>query len=157
MGTSTDAELWAAVVTAQRALIQAQNAFYNGAELRREVLVSALRSGRRSVECFAALEVLDRFSDDVPYLVDELVDVVLDEDHAPYAARALFRRRHAVGPEVREIVLRSLAGAGAYDFRLLSGLLWHLRDDDGLRELVNRARQSDDPEIREVADDFDES
>lgn len=157
MTTRADDALWAAVIAAEKELGRAHAAFYQQADLRRETLSRALRAGSKSWDSFAALDLLDRLSDDVPELLEELVDLAMVDVRALDARRVIARRRYVVTQTVRDIVARRLDTADDRDYWRLAELLEHLRDGEGLRSLVERARTSDDPDIREVADHFDQA
>jgi hypothetical protein len=151
--TPADERLWSAVVAAHSRLSLARATYFHRATARveraREVLRTSIKGGG-----LTTLGFLEAWPDDVPDLVDELVGRALIITEALPARRALARRRDVVVPTVRESVLRRLDGADDFDVRRLAELLDHLADEEGLRALVAIARQSDDPDIGEVAVDY---
>lgn len=148
-----DTILWDNVVSAHRELARARNTFYEQAKDHRGTLSRAIQAGWW--DTVAAVDCLNDLPDDVPALLDELITLALFDGHAIEAKRILGYHKTSVGYQVREMVLGRLDTADANDIRRLAEVLYHLDDTEGLRLLVERARLSDDPEIQEVADDFD--
>lgn len=151
----SDEELWAAVVAAQRQVARARAEFHQKAGSRRDVLAAALRSpgwDRR-----AALEFLPGLASDVPTLLEELVDCAMSAGWAPAVGCAI-KGRHPddVMPELRRIVRERLETADATDYRRVAELLRWLSDGHTLDELIARAKTSENEEIREVGEDFEE-
>lgn len=152
-GATDDDALWADVVAATRELARVGHEFRQHAQDRPGVLSRALRA--RSWDTVAALDFLDNLGDDVPRLLDDLIEVTLDDGYGLKARCVIDKESYTVGRQVREKVLSRLEAAGSLDVQRLGELLLHLRDQEGLRLLVEQARQSDDPSVREVADDYD--
>lgn len=148
-----DQNLWAAVVAADQQLARSRAEFYQHAEARREVLASALRGS--NWDRGAALSFLEVLSDDVPELLDQLVEHATSHRWALAARRAIASgRREDVTPMLRQIVEVRLATADPDDYRRLAELLRHLNDNVALRALVENAKRRDDPDVQEVARDF---
>lgn len=151
--TESDHDLWATLVSADKQLAGARAEFYQRAGDRRSVLAAALRGS--AWDRGAALSFLEALPDDVPSLLDELVDNALSVRWALAARRAIAAGQPVVvTPLLTEIVRGRLAAADADDFRRLAELLRHLGAVEPLASLLSEARQSDDPETRQVADDF---
>jgi hypothetical protein len=150
---TTDDVLWADVVAAQRELARVGHEFRQHAQDRPGVLSRALRA--RSWDTVAALDFLDNLGDDVPRLLDDLIEVTLDDGYGLKARCVIDNESYTVGRQVREKVLSRLDTADGHDVRRLAELLLHLRDAEGLQLLVATARQSDDPDVREVAGEYD--
>ena len=150
---SKDQDLWAAIVAADQQLARVRAEFYQDAEARHEVLLAALQGS--NWDCGAALAYLEALPDDVPELLDQLVEHAMSHRWALAARRAIAAGwSEKVAPVLRQIIERRLGTADPDDYRRIAELLLHLGEREGLRMLVESARKKDDPDIREVADDF---
>ncbi|MFC7277258.1 hypothetical protein ACFQS1_24965 [Paractinoplanes rhizophilus] len=150
---SKDQDLWAAIVAADQKLARVRAEFYQHAEARHEVLVAALQGS--NWDRGAALAFLEVLSDDVPELLEQLVEHAMSPRWALAARRAIAAGRHEeVAPALRQIIDRLLPTADPEEYRRLAELLRHLGDREGLRMLLDGASRRDDPDIREVVDDF---
>lgn len=147
-----DRRLWAAVEAAQKELHRAQRDFYLQAGARREILAELLPVKFH----LTALDFLNRHSEDVPALLEELV-VAVGLPWGREAVHAIWRRRWLIQPDLRAIVARNLA-TSVYesDFWDLGVLLYELRDFNGLRAVIRLAREREDPEFDEVADGLEQ-
>ncbi len=156
MEQSNDRELWAAVAAAQQELARCHAAFHQRASARVEILTAALGPG--SPEVRAALDFLSVFPDDTLTLLPQLVEHALSHRWAGFAREAIgaapYRLTH---PALKEIVLPRLDSADDDEYRRFAELLAHVEAWDLLRQLTKRALASDDPDIREVGDDFTEA
>ncbi|GLZ79591.1 hypothetical protein Afil01_43980 [Actinorhabdospora filicis] len=149
-----DQDLWTALVEAERQLARARAEFYQRAEGRSEVLAAALQ-GPSNWDRGTALAFLGKIPDDVPELLDQLVENATSHAWALVARRAIAAgRRELVTPLLRRIVRERLETADAEDYRRLAELLRHMNDDEALGELVRRAADLEDPDMQEVARDF---
>jgi len=154
MVTKNDEGLWAAVVDAERELHARRAAFYQKAQDRATILAGALKGS--AWERGAALSFLTGLSDDVPALLELLVDNSMTHAFALDARRAIWSRRSAVQAQLQESVERRLVTADDDEYRRLAELLDYLDDRETLRRLIQTALDSPDPEINEVGADFGE-
>ncbi|SEQ13080.1 hypothetical protein SAMN05216188_102162 [Lentzea xinjiangensis] len=151
-----DQDLWAAVVAADRRLARARADFHQHAAARREVLADALALRPSNAwECGSALSFLSVLPEDVPALVDQLVECATLDGWALEARSALAAGRRAeVLPLVRQAVDRRLPIADALDYRRLAELLHHVGDEEALHALVESARGHGEQEVRDLADEL---
>jgi len=148
-----DQDLWAAIVAADQHLARARAEFYQHAEARREVLAAALQGS--NWDRGAALSLLEVLPDDVPELLDQLVEQATSHRWALASRRAIASgRREAVTPLLRQIIRKRLETADVDDYRRLAELLRHMNDEEALSALVQKAGSLDDPDMQEVAQDF---
>jgi hypothetical protein len=148
-----DGDLWEACVVAERKLAGCRAAFYQNAQNRAEALTQALSGS--GWDRTAALRLLDSLPDDVPDLLDQLIEYALSQGSALQARRAIGSGRGIeVVDKVRRLVEARLFVADAEEYRRLAELLTYLMDWGALRDLVRRAAASQDPETREVGEDF---
>jgi len=148
-----DQQLWDAVVAAGQELARCRAEFYRHAESRTETIAWAL--GRGSWDRSVALEFLAALPDDVPAVLDRLIDLSLSHAWAGAAREAIAPAwRAGTVDDLPQKVLARLDHADNDEYRRLAELLDHLLADDALRELVKRAKTSADPDTREVAEDF---
>lgn len=150
---SDDQKLWAALVAVERERARLRTDFYQHANARTDTLAAALAG--TGWDQSAALRFLAALSDDVPALIDRLVELSLSHRSALAARQAIAPAWRAGRlPDLPQKVLARLDQADDDEYRLLGELLEHLNAHDALRELLKRARNSADPDIREVAEDF---
>lgn len=148
-----DTDLWAAVVAAEQQAASARAEFYHNAESRHDVLAAGLHGSRW--EQRSALTFLECFPDDVPALLDQVIDLATSPRWAGPARQAIASNKaEAVVHRVRQLIDMRLENADADDYRRLAELLVHLNDTQALRALIERAKSNNDPEIREVGEDF---
>lgn len=153
MTTSSDQDLWATVVQAQREFARRCGDFYQRAQDQTTILVQAL--GGHGWETSAALWYLREFYDGTPALLEPLIDATLSDRSALWARQAIGRGpSDRLFPELERIVLARLDGADDLDYRRLAELLAHIQAWTILHKLVLRALASDDDDTREVGDDF---
>jgi hypothetical protein len=154
MEVQDDRDLWAEVVAAERQVVSARAEFYQHAGTRRDTLRAALEGSQWDRK--AALSLLESLPEDVPALLDQLVENAMSPQWALAARRAIASGPHdLVAPALRVIAERRLAGADADDYRRLAELLRHLGDKDALGELLRRASLSGDGDVRDVGRDFE--
>jgi len=153
MSAEQGRELWQALVDAERELAPIRADFYNKAQDRTAILRHAL--GGDSWQQATALRFLRDFPADSPALLPQLVDLTLSHRWA-LAARQVIDRipRDRLWPLLVPIIDAKIATTDPDDLRRLAELLAHIRALPLLEKLVVRARGIDDPEAREVADDF---
>ncbi|MFJ6137268.1 hypothetical protein [Kitasatospora sp. NPDC092286] len=149
----SDQDLWTAVVAAERRAADVRADFYRNAESRRDVLAAALQGS--NWERDAALSFLEVLPEDVPVLLDQLIDNAVSPGWALAARRVIASgQTDVVISAVRQIVDARLRTADADDYRRLAELFRHLNDRPALHRLVGQAEMSDDQDIREVGEDF---
>jgi hypothetical protein len=145
--------LWAALVAAEQQRSRRRAEFYQHARARTDTIASALAG---SVwDQGVALEFLAALPDDVPAMLDRLIELSLSHRWALAARQAIAPAWRAGRlPDLPPKVFARLNRADDDEYRRLAELLEHLQAWDALRELVKRARTSADPDIREIADDY---
>ncbi|GAB2485988.1 hypothetical protein [Nocardiopsis aegyptia] len=154
----SDDELWQAFVEAERETIRRRADFSNAARDRPGILRAALTAGAGPWQRRAALDFLAARSDDVPALLEELVDLSLSHGWAPAARRAIAGLpKDDLVPLLAPLVLEHLDTADDDEYLRLVELLVHVGAWDLLGRLVARAPVTDDPDTREAADDLTES
>ncbi|MGW4774923.1 hypothetical protein ACWEO2_43725 [Nocardia sp. NPDC004278] len=150
--SKTDKDLWSAVVVAEQQANNVRAEFYRNAGSRVDIVSAALRDYR---ERDAALLFLQMIPEDVPRLLDQLIDLAMSPRWALSARRAIAgNKSDAVVHAVRQLVDTRLHAADADDYRRLAELLLNLNDMPALRALTERAAKSDNAGIREVGEDF---
>lgn len=90
-------------------------------------------------------------------LIDDLVRISVSDRLNTRISNLLGRLSHRKAEQLIPPVVWALLdnpGADYYDYRRLAELLDHLGLADALAELCARAAASDDPDMREVAEDF---
>ncbi|RKS08930.1 hypothetical protein DFP74_4656 [Nocardiopsis sp. Huas11] len=154
----SDDELWQAFVEATREAHRCQADFYNRARDRPGILRAALPAGAGPWQRGAALDFLTGLSDDVPALLDDLVDLALSPGWALATRRAIGTIPHDdLVPLLEPLVLEHLETANEDDYRRLTELLVHVEAWDLLGRLVAHGLEADAPDTREAADDLMES
>lgn len=150
-----DQALWAALVAAEQDRARRRAEFYQLAKSRTEVITTALAG---SVwDQGTALAFLAALPDDVPAVLDRLIELSLSHRWALAARQAITPAWRAGRlAELPQKAIARLEDADDDEYRRLAELLEHVHAHDALRELVKRAKTSDDPHIREVAVDFAE-
>ena len=147
--------MWEAVVAAERQVTRCRADFYQAAESRAETLRAALTGS--NWERRAAFAFLQSLPDDVPILLDQLVELALSHRWAPFARRVISgARRDAVLPALGVMVTARLVVADPDEYRRLAELTAAVDGWETLREIVRAALQNDDPDVREVGVDFTE-
>jgi hypothetical protein len=157
MESEDDRKLWADVVAAETQLVRARFQFNQRAQSRKETLREAL-TGASKPDRHSAISFLQVFSEDVPYLLDQLFEISLSPGWALEARKAIARGpAKAVTPALHQLLERRLADpqTDADDYQRIAELLDHLHDTTGLATLVQTASRSPDPEIREVGTAYD--
>ncbi|GIE85766.1 hypothetical protein [Actinoplanes regularis] len=150
-----DQQLWAALVAAEQERAHRRAEFYQHAKSRTGIIAQALNGSRWDQG--VALEFLAVLPEDVPAVLDRLIELSLSHGWALAARQAIAPawRTGRLG-ELPQKVMALLDHADEDEYRRLAELLDHIQARDVLRELVNRAKTSADPDIREVAEDFAE-
>lgn len=155
MEQSPDDRMWTALVASAQEHARVRAEFHQRAAAPANVLGRALAN--HGWDRSTALEFLADFSDDVPVLLDQLLDISLSHGWALAARQAIDSAwRAGLVPELPEKVLAMLDRADGDEYRRLAELLEHVQAWKALNELVRRAAASADPEIAEVAGDFRE-
>jgi hypothetical protein len=146
-------DAWQQALNSLRALRQATRILGSDYPGTLELLRAALRGPEEP----AALTLLGLLETDYSRaLVSELVSAALSHGNALIARQLLGRLPHDEAEQIiPPAVWRQLAETDDYDaYRRMAELLSHLGLESALSELTSRARQSSDPDIREVGDDF---
>ena len=156
MSTSpSDDELWRAFVEARQETIRRRADFYNTARDRPGILRAALTVGAGPWQRGAALDFLAALPDDVPALLEDLVDLSLSHGWALAVRRAIAGLpKDDLVPLLEPLVLKHLETADDDEYLRLAELLVHVEAWDLLGRLVARAPVTDDPDTREAADDL---
>lgn len=154
MGSERDVRSsWADIVAAEQHLARCSADFYQDADSRAGVLVAALAGSNWDRQ--AALNFLRRFPEDVPALLELLVEHALSHRWASLARSAIRSgRRDSVAARLPDVIDRYSAGAEGDDYRRLAELCAEVEHWDILGRLVRQTMASDDVEIREVGEDF---
>ncbi|GAA2630206.1 hypothetical protein [Paractinoplanes durhamensis] len=148
-----DQRLWDALVAAEWEHAHRRAEFYQQARSRTDVITAALAGS--SADQSTALRFLAVLPDDVPAVLDRLIELSLSHRWSLEARQAIAPAWRAGRlPDLPRKVLARLQDADDDEYRRLAELLLHLQATAELHELVKRAEQSTDPDIREVADDF---
>jgi hypothetical protein len=153
-----DDELWRAYVEARREAHRRRADFHDRARDRTGILRAALTAGAGPWQRGAALDFLTGLPDDVPALLDDLVDLSLSHGWALACRRAIAGLpKDDLVPVLEPLVLEHLDTADDDGYLRLAELLVHVGAWDLLGRLVARAPVTDDPDTREAADDLTES
>lgn len=124
---------------------------------RPEVLTKALLDGSvldRSV----ALEFLRNFPEDVPGLLEILVDMSLSPGWLKPASEAIRAALQEISPSrFAEVAKGAIGDEEVEDYRMVSCMLANVGAWQALGVVVEQASGSRDPEIREIAQDFTEN
>jgi hypothetical protein len=153
MSVEQDQQLWAALVEAEKEHRRRKAEFYQNAHDRTGVLQTALHGQPWQVT--TALDYLRAFSSDAPELVPRLVELCLST-HSALAARQAIAAipRDQLWPILTPVIDVQMQTTDPDDLRRLAELLAHLQAWPMLKNLVSRAEEIDDPDARELADDF---
>ncbi|MEU9112227.1 hypothetical protein AB0D04_10620 [Streptomyces sp. NPDC048483] len=147
---------WEELLAAEREVARCRAEVYQSSS-RIEMLTSALR-GSSSWDRSAAMTFLRLFPGDVLKLLEELVEYSLSQGWAADAREVIRAARNdGILGKLNEIVLDLLAEADSDDYLRLADMLAYVGAWETLSKLVDRACSSNDPEIREVGQDFRES
>jgi len=147
------AELWRAVVEARRELVAREAAFHQLGQQQVDVLVAALAADR-SWDWHTALHYLSDFPERSEELTDALVREVESPRGSGWAVKALLTTPDR--SEVARRVLARLPACDSLEWRWHANLLWSIKETDGLAELLARARDSQDPDLHELVEDYRE-
>ncbi|MFD8915335.1 hypothetical protein [Streptomyces sp. NPDC059575] len=106
----------------------------------------------------AALDFLRLFPEDVPKLLDLLVDLSLSAGWALPAREAIRAARKEIdASQFARVALECLSDGEAEDYLGLAHLLVEVEAWEALSAVIGKAAASSDPEIREVSRSFTES
>ncbi|MDV9187793.1 hypothetical protein R6L23_06130 [Streptomyces sp. SR27] len=154
----SDHDLWQAFVEAKREMHRRQAEFYQHAQDRPAVLKAALAGGAGAWDQGAALDFLAALSADGSELLPELVGWTTSHRWALSARQAIDRiPRDRLLPLLEPLILDRLDSADDDEYRRFAELLAHIEAWDLLGQLAARAFTSDNPDTREVAEDFTET
>lgn len=153
MSAEQDRELWEALVEAEREHVQRRANFYNKTQDRTRVLKRALDG--TPWQQATALSFLRDFPADSLALLPQLVELTLSHRWALAARQAIDRiPRDRLWPVLTPVLGAKMATTDPDDLRRLAELLAHINALPLLEKLIARACRIDDPEARELADDF---
>jgi hypothetical protein len=147
--------LWEALVEAERDVVRKRAAFLQtGNTSRIETLRSALL--RPSWDQKAALSFLARLYDDVPALMDELVELAVSDRTTKEAKNAIAApgRRSDVTERLGRCVVGRLSKATPEDCRHFIDMLFAAHAWEALTVVLDYVKDSEDPEMRAIADDY---
>jgi hypothetical protein len=148
-----DQELWAALIAAEQERARRRADFYQHARSRADTIARALEG--RPWDQSVALAFLAALSDDVPAVLDRLIELSMSHRSGLAARQAIAPAwRSGRLPDLPQKVIARLDHADDDEYRDLAELLKHLQAWGVLRELAKRAKASADPQIREVAEDL---
>ncbi|RSS83975.1 hypothetical protein [Streptomyces sp. WAC06614] len=149
-------EEWRALVAAEREVAQCR-AEVNQLPSRVELLAKALSSSS-AWDRSAALDFLHLFPEDVPKLLDLLVDLSLSTGWALPAREAIRAARKEIDPsKFARVALKCLSSGEVEDYLRLADVLAEVEAWEALSAVIGKAAESGDPEIREVSRSFTES
>lgn len=152
MNAERDRQLWDALVEAQREHTRRQADFYQNAQDRTQILKSALAGEPwQQATAFSFLRAFPPEGD----LLPQLVELSLSQRWVLAARQAIDRvPRGQLWPVLTPVIDVQMETTDPDDLRRLAELLAHIKAWPLLEKLVCRARDIDDPDAREVADDF---
>ena len=157
MDSPPDQQLWDALVAAEQELARCRTDFYQHAQDSPGTLRAALAAGT-SWNQATALHYLSVLSQDGPELLPQLVEIATSHRWALDARQAIDRiPRDRLWPVLELVISTRLESADADEYRCFAELLVHIRAWPLLEQLANRARAIDDPDVREVAEEFTDS
>ena len=146
---------WRSLVALQQEIAR-RRAEVNRLPSRPEMLEKALLDGSvwdRSV----ALDFLRDFPEDVPRLLEVLVDMSLSPGWLKPVCEAIRAARQDISPSrFAEVAKRAISSEAAGDYLMVSCMLADVGAWQALGVVVEQASESGDPEIREIARDFTE-
>ncbi|WP_345040185.1 hypothetical protein [Streptomyces sannanensis] len=147
---------WRALVAAEQEVARCR-AEVNQLPSRVELLTKAM-SGSSAWDRSTALTFLRLFPEDVPELLELLVGLSLSIGWAQPAGEAIRAARREIDPSrLAEMVVGHLPDGDAEDYLRLADMLAHVEAWETLGVVIQRALESSDLEIQEVAHDFNES
>ncbi|MEU3280678.1 hypothetical protein [Streptomyces antibioticus] len=147
---------WRALVAAEREVARCR-AEVNQLPSRVELLAMAM-SGSSAWDRSTALTFLRLFPEDVPKVLELLVDLSLSIGWAQPAIEAIrVARREIDHSQLAEMVLGRLSGGDSEDYLRLSDMLARVEEWETLGVVIQKAIESNDLEIQEVGRDFNES
>ncbi|MFE4868104.1 hypothetical protein [Streptomyces sp. NPDC056682] len=149
-------EEWRALVAAEQEVTRCR-AEVNQLPSRVDLLARALSSSS-AWDRSAALNFLHLFPEDVPKLLDLLVDLSLSTGWALPAREAIRAARKEIDPsKFAGVALECLSGGEVEDYLRLADVLAEVEAWEALSAVIGEAAKSGDPEIREVSRSFTES
>lgn len=149
-----DEQLWAALIDADHEFARRRLDFHQHARSRTLLLARALDGSNRD-RAVALRYLQDLGRDDVPTLLDRLIELSLSHGLALAARQAIApSRRTGQLDELDTKVIARLDTADDDEYRRLAELLVHLEAWTTLGHLIQRALASTDPHTREAGNDF---
>ncbi|WP_329217292.1 hypothetical protein OG352_14735 [Streptomyces sp. NBC_01485] len=149
-------EEWRALVAAEQEVARCR-AEVNQLPSRMDLLAKALSSSS-AWDRSGALDFLRLFPEDVPKLLDLLVDLSLSTGWAQPALEAIRAARKGIEPsQFVRVALDCLSDGEVEDYLRLADVLAEVEAWEALSAVIGKAAESGDPEIREVSRSFTES
>ncbi|MFE1206729.1 hypothetical protein ACFW5V_34105 [Streptomyces sp. NPDC058762] len=149
-------EKWRALVAAEQEVARCR-AEVNQLPSRVDLLAKALSSSS-AWDRSSALDFLHLFPEDVPKLLDLLVDLSLSTGWALPARVAIRAARKEIDPsKFARVALECLSDGEVEDYLRLADLLAEVEAWEALSAVIGKAAESSDAEIREVSRSFTES
>ncbi|WP_208036360.1 hypothetical protein [Streptomyces cyanogenus] len=147
---------WRALVAAEQEVARCR-AEVNQLPSRVDLLAKALSSSS-AWDRSAALDFLRLFPEEVPKLLNLLVDLSLSTGWTLPASEAIRAARKEIDPsQFARVVLECLSEGETEDYLRLADMLAEVEAWDALGAVLGKAAESSDPEIREVSRSFTES
>ncbi|MFF0317223.1 hypothetical protein ACFYPH_21660 [Micromonospora sp. NPDC005252] len=149
-------EKWRALVAAEQEVARCR-AEVNQSPSRADVLAKALSSSS-AWDRSAALDFLRLLPEDVPKLLDLLVDLSLSSGWTLPAREAIRSARKEIDPsQFARVALECLSNGDAEDYLRLADVLAEVEAWEALSAVIGRAAESGDPGIRGVSRCYTES
>ncbi|MEU4335514.1 hypothetical protein AB0F59_12860 [Micromonospora lupini] len=149
-------EEWRALVAAEQKVARCR-AEVNQLPSRADLLAKALSSSS-AWDRSAALEFLRLFPEDVPKLLDLLVDLSLSHGWALPAREAIRAARKEIDPsQFARVAVECLSDGEVEDYLRLADVLVEADAWEALSGVIDKAAESSDPEIRQASRSFIES
>ncbi|MFJ3540046.1 hypothetical protein ACIPQA_31860 [Streptomyces sp. NPDC090109] len=147
---------WRALVAAEREVAR-RRAEVNQLSSRVELLAEALSSSS-AWDRSAALDFLHIFPEDVPKLLDLLIDLSLSTGWTLPAREAIRAARKEIDPsQFARLALGYLSDGEAEDYLIMADVLTEVEAWEALGAVVGKAAASSDPKVRKFSRDFTES
>ncbi|WP_435131098.1 hypothetical protein [Actinacidiphila sp. bgisy144] len=147
---------WRALVAAEQVVARCR-ADVNQLPSRVDLLAKALSSSS-AWDRSAALDFLHLFPEDVPELIDLLIDLSLSTGWALPARGAIRSARKEIDPsKFVRVALECLSDGELEDYLRLADLLAEVEAWEALSAVIGKAAESSDAEIRDFSRSFTES
>ncbi|NEB09605.1 hypothetical protein G3I32_12135 [Streptomyces coelicoflavus] len=149
-------EEWRALVVAEQEVARCR-AEVNRLPSREELLTKALSSSS-AWDRSAALDFLYLFPEDIPNLLDLLVDLSLSTGWALPAREVIRAARKEIDPsKLARVALECLSDSEVEGYLRLADILAEVQAWEALSAVIGKAAENGDPEIREISRSLTES